>query len=390
MRFFVSLFKNKKYLLLAATALGGILLVKLLFFSPMGVKGVRLANRDLKAQVYGNGQVEAKIVVGVSSKITGRIVEVFFDQGDSVKRGQLMARLENEDFAQQVQQASATALKGGSDREVEVANYKKALANLKLAEKDTRRFQDLAEKDYVSRQQAEQYETAYHVAKEELQRTKAAMESTRMGESAAQANTRYTVSKQGDTTILAPQDGLVITRNLELGAIVTPGQSMFDLTDPQTVWVKANVDESQMKGVTVGKKAVITLRSRPDEPFEGKVARVGRQSDRVTEEAEVDVGFAAVPEDFRLGEQAEVFVLVEEKTAIPSIPTTAIVWRMKKRGVWVVAEGRLTYREISGGIEDRRGFLEVTGGLGPDEVVAVAPPSEMQKFEEGLRVKVEK
>jgi HlyD family secretion protein len=390
MQFSASLFRQNRFRLGAAACLGGILLLKLLFFSPVGVKGVSLLPQDLTAQVYGNGQVDAKVVVGVSSKITGRIMELHVDQGDVVKKGQLLARLENDDLAQQVQQASATALKGRSDREVDAANYQKAIANLELAERNTRRFNELVEKGVVAKLEAEQYDNAYRVAKEELRRSKAAMESTRMVESAAQAGTRYAESKRVDTLIYAPQDGLVIARNLELGAIVTPGQSIFDLTDPQTVWVKANVDESQMRGVTVGKKAVITLRSRPGEQFEGKVVRVGRQSDRVTEESEVDVGFATVPEDFRLGEQADVYIVVATKKAVPTIPAAAVVWKMKKRGVWTVSGGRLAYKEISGGIEDRRGFLEVTGGLGPDEVVAVAPPPEMQKFEDGMRARVTK
>jgi HlyD family secretion protein len=332
MQFSASLFRQNRFRLGAAACLGGILLLKLLFFSPVGVKGVSLLPQDLTAQVYGNGQVDAKVVVGVSSKITGRIMELHVDQGDVVKKGQLLARLENDDLAQQVQQASATALKGRSDREVDAANYQKAIANLELAERNTRRFNELVEKGVVAKLEAEQYDNAYRVAKEELRRSKAAMESTRMVESAAQAGTRYAESKRVDTLIYAPQDGLVIARNLELGAIVTPGQSIFDLTDPQTVWVKANVDESQMRGVTVGKKAVITLRSRPGEQFEGKVVRVGRQSDRVTEESEVDVGFATVPEDFRLGEQADVYIVVATKKAVPTIPAAAVVWKMKKRG----------------------------------------------------------
>lgn len=382
------LLKDKKYRLWAAAVLAGIVLVKVLFFSPVSVKGVSLESRDLSSQVYGNGKVEAKVVVGVSSKITGRIVELHVDQGDTVKKGQLLARLESEDLAQQVQQASATALQGRSSHDVEVATYQKAVVNLELAERNVRRFQELAAKDFVSKQEAEQYDTAYRVAKEEVRRSKAAMEATRMGASAAQAGTRYAESKRGDTLIVAPQDGLIISRNLELGAIVTPGQSIFDLTDPQTVWVKANVDESQMRGVSVGKRVAIALRSHPREQFEGKVARVGRQSDRVTEESEVDVAFAAVPGDFRLGEQADVYILVDAKKAAPAIPAAAIVWRMKKRGVWTVAGGRLAYKEITGGLEDRKGFLEVTAGLGPEDIVAVAPPPEMQKFEDGMRVRV--
>lgn len=390
MQLSASIFRQKRFRLGAAAALGGLLLLKLLLFSPMSVKGVSLANQDLTAQVYGNGKVEAKVVVGVSSKITGRIVELHVDQGDVVKKGQLLARLENEDLAQQVQQASATALKGRSDREVDAATYQKAVANLELAEKNVHRFQELATKDFVSKLEAEKYDTEYRVAKEEMRRSKAAMESTRMGESASQANTRYTVSKHGDTLIYAPQDGLVISRNLEVGSIVTPGQSIFDLTDPRTVWVKANVDESQMRSVTVGKKAAISLRSHPGEQFEGKVARVGRQSDRVTEESEVDVGFAAVPGDFRLGEQSDVYILVDAKKGVPALPLSTIAWRMKKRGVWVVEGGKLLFKEVVFGIEDRRGFIEVKSGLGAEAVVALAPPPEMAKFEDGLRVRVTK
>jgi HlyD family secretion protein len=59
---------------------------------------VTVENRDLTEMVYGNGTVEAKVVVGVSSKITGRIIELYADQGDRVTRGQLLAKLENDDF----------------------------------------------------------------------------------------------------------------------------------------------------------------------------------------------------------------------------------------------------------------------------------------------------
>jgi HlyD family secretion protein len=147
--------------------------------------------------------------------------------------------------------------------------------------------------------------------------------------------------------------------------------SIFTLADPRTVWVKANVDESQLKGVAIGKKAMITLRSAAGEQFPGQVARLGHQSDRVTEELEVDVTFTQPQKNFRLGEQSDVYIVTEMKKDAPALPSAAIVTKDKKRGVWVVANGKLTFKQVTIG----------------SERVAVAPPPEMAKFKDGMKVR---
>ena len=225
------------------------------------MKVVTVEKRDLTAQVYGNGTVEAKVVVGVSSKITGRIVELYADQGDRVKRGQLLARLENEDLIQQQHQSEAGVNRSAAGLNVEQANLQKARANLALAEKNAQRFKTLSEKNLVSKMEAEQYETSCQVAREEVARSKAAVDAVHMEQQAGRAGLGFARSKVTDTQIYAPQDGVIITRDLEKGATVTPGMPIFTMADPKTVWVKANVDETQLKGVSIGKKAVITLRS---------------------------------------------------------------------------------------------------------------------------------
>jgi HlyD family secretion protein len=209
-----------------------------------------------------------------------------------------------------------------------------------------------------------------------------------MEQQVGRAGVGFARSKVADTVIYAPQDGIIITRDLEKGATVSPGTSIFTLADPRTVWVKANVDESLLKGVAVGKKAMITLRSSQGEPLSGQVARMGRQSDRVTEELEVDVAFDEPLEDFRLGEQSDVYIIAGMKKAVQSLPSAAIVTKDKKRGVWLVKNGRLTFREVTVGIADRRNFSEIVAGLDGSERVVAAAPSEMTKFKEGLKVQV--
>lgn len=385
-----TLARKKKYLIwpIALVAIG--IVFKMTVLTPQTVKIVKAEKRDLIAQVYGNGTVEAKVVVGVSSKITGRIVDLYADQGDRVKRGQLLARLENDDFLHQERQSAAGLNKSAANLNVELATLQKAKANLALAEKNAQRFKALAEKNLVAKLEAEQYDTACQVAREEVARSQAALGAAQMEQRANRASLGFAKSKVVETLIYAPQDGVIITRDLEKGATVTPGLSVFTLADPGTVWVKANVDESQLKGVAVGRKAVITLRSSANEPFPGQVARLGHQSDRVTEELEVDVAFTPPLKNFRLGEQADVYIVTGMKKDALALPSSALVSKDKKRGVWVVAGGKLVFREVTIGIEDRRNFTEIVTGLDGSERIAVAPPPEMTKFKGGMKVGVRK
>ncbi|KAB0667707.1 efflux RND transporter periplasmic adaptor subunit [Oryzomonas japonica] len=382
--------RRKKYLIWLVVLIAIGVVLRMTVLAPQPVKIVKAEKRDLTAQVYGNGTVEAKVVVGVSSKITGRIVELYADQGDRVKRGQLLARLENDDFLHQERQSAAGLNKSAANLNVELATLQKAKANLVLAEKNAQRFKVLAEKNLVAKLEAEQYDTASQVAREEVARCQAALGAARMEQRANRANLGFAKSKVVETLIYAPQGGVIITRDLEKGATVTPGLSVFTLADPATIWVKANVDESQLKGVAVGKKALITLRSSANEPFLGQVARLGHQSDRVTEELEVDVAFTPPLKNFRLGEQSDVYIVTGMKKDVLALPSSALASRDKKRGVWVVANGKLAFREVTIGIEDRRNFTEIVTGLDGSERIAVAPPSEMAKFKSGMKVRVKK
>ena len=384
-----TLAKKKNYLIWAAILVAVVITLKLTLLAPPKVKAVSVKKRDLTAQVYGNGTVEAKVVVGVSSKITGRIVELLVDQGDRVKRGQLLARLENDDLLQQQHQSEAGLNRSAANLNVEQANLQKAKANLALAEKNAQRFKALAEKNLVSKLEAEQYETAGKVAREEVARSQATIEAVRMEQQSGRAGVGFARSKVADTLIHAPQDGVIITRDLEKGATATPGQAIFTLADPATIWVRANVDESQLKGVAVGKSAVITLRSSPGEQWAGQVARIGHQSDRVTEELQVDVAFNPPLSNFRLGEQSEVYITTEVKKSVPSLPSAALVTNGKQQGVWIAENGVLKFREVIVGIRDRGDFTEITGGLDGKERVVVAAKPQLAKFRDGMKVRLQ-
>lgn len=90
--------------------------------------------------------------------------------------------------------------------------------------------------------------------------------------------------------------------------------------------------------------------------------------------------------NFRLGEQSDVYIIAGAKKDVPSLPAAAIVTRDKKRGVWTMADGRLSFKPVTVGIEDRKGFTEITGGINGGERIAMAPAPEMAKFNDGMKV----
>jgi HlyD family secretion protein len=351
---------------------------------------VTVSNRDLTAQVYGNGTVEAKVVVDVSSKITGRIVALSADQGDHVQRGRLIARLEDEDVGQQALQAEALVKRASATLLVEEATLRKARSNAELAERNAARFKMLADRDLISRIDSDQYENTHRVAKDEVERCRSAVDAARMELEAARANLGVAGSRRSDTLVYAPQDGIILSRELEQGAIVSPGLPIFRMAAPRNIWVRANVDESLLHGIAVGQRATILLRSSKGETFPGRVVRIARESDRITEELEVDVSFDPPLTRFHLGEQAEVYILSESKKGCPSLPVTAVATQGRRRGVWTVQAGKLKWKEIALGIEDRNSFMEVVSGLAPGETVAVAPAEQMRKFQDGMKVKTAK
>jgi HlyD family secretion protein len=388
MKYMRRLGRWQKPFLWAIVVLGLFIVFKLTFLAPLSVPTVTVVKRDLTAQVYGNGTVEAKVVVAVSSKVTGRIEVLYADEGDRVKAGQVLAKLESADFHQQVLQAQAGLQKSEAALAVEDANHQMALANLELADKNYSRISGLADRKLVSQQEVDVQATALEVARKQVERSTASAEAASKERLASQANLAFTESRNDDMVVRAPQDGIIISRDLEKGATVAPGLPIFRMADPTIVWVAANVDESQREKLAAGQEATIILRSIPKETLHGRVARVGLESDRVTEEIEVDVAFEPPLATFRLGEQAEVYVVTGSKNEAPSLPSAAVTSKGPKRAVWAVVGGRLHRKEIVTGMEDRTGFVEILSGIDDKMLIAVAPPGDMINFKEGMSVKV--
>jgi HlyD family secretion protein len=195
---------------------------------------------------------------------------------------------------------------------------------------------------------------------------------------AAQARRAY-------SAIESPIDGFVVSRELEVGAAVNPGTPILKIADPLSTWVTVFVDERVSGPISLGDPADIALRSMPGHTFTGRVARIRRESDRVTEQTAVDITFDEAPARLTLGEQAEASIHPPMKRAV-AIPVSAVVRTPEGAGAWTVVEGRLRFRPLRIGLVDPAGWIEVVEGVAVDERVVLAPGKLADPSNEGRAV----
>ena len=192
--------------------------------------------------------------------------------------------------------------------------------------------------------------------------------------------------RQADSVLLSPLDGYIVSRELEPGTTVNPGTPILRVADPKSAWVTVHVDERETSGIKVGDPAEIALRSAPGRMLRGRVARVQRESDRVTEQLAVDIAFEERLPRLTLGEQAEATIRPAGRSQVAALPLSSVVRTPDGLGAWVVVNGRLQFRTIRLGMVDPAGWVEVLDGVRPGEQVVVTPGRLADRGHEGRRV----
>lgn len=185
----------------------------------------------------------------------------------------------------------------------------------------------------------------------------------------ASDETRYADTIQSHAQIISPISGLVTKRQVEVGATVAPGSTLFRIVDDQTVCVATRVDVSQMGKIEVGQRARIRLASGDE--ASGTVARVSHEADPVTRDQEVRVKFDTPPTHLTLKEEAEVNVSVGEARGLV-LPGSVVLPREGKDGVFVVRDGRAVYVPVQVGAVGQ-GKVLILGGLNAGDVVVAHP-----------------
>ena len=292
---------------------------------PMPVEFATAKRSPLSERVLIVGNLIGATTVQAVPKINGRLQSVDVQLGDQVRRGALIAKVEDREIQEQVRQAEAAY-------RVNEATISQRKAELKLAQTNLDRNRSLLERQLLPKQSFDDTEARYQAAVAQLDLAQAQFEQ-------AKARLEELKINLANTTIASPVDGFVAKRFLDPGASVSPNVPVASLVDIRTVRMVANLVEKDMKRVSVGTHADIDVDAFPGETFKGRVSRVAPVFDPSTRTAEMEI---EVPNPgFRLkpGMYARVQLTVASKADAVSVPSNAIVRLDGKPGVFTV-QGR--------------------------------------------------
>src|SRR5450830_1913708 len=343
-----------------------------LFFRPIDVQ-VSQPEHDVLVQVFGLGTVEARVTSKIGFKVSGVLVELRADVGDRVAKGAVLARLDDREQSARVARTRAATEQAEANFQRATASVQKAQANFANAKTINERRQKLVQSATTSVETAETAKTAQDAALADVNLATSDVAVARAAIGDAKAQLQQESATLDFHTLAAPYDAMVTARLKELGSALGAGEPVFTLIDPKSVWALAFIDESRAGEIQIGEPAEIVLRSRPSRRIAGRVVRIEPESDRVNEERKVEVAFDQIPDNFNLGEQAEVYITTVKLAQVLLVPEAAIVGLGKNRGtVWTVEDGRLQQHEVTFGHRLLDGRYEIIGGV-PDKAVVVAP-----------------
>ncbi len=355
-----------------------------LWFVPVPVQRHTVEPGEIVVEVMGTGTLEAHVKAAVSTKIPGRIQRVLVDQGDTVKEGQEVARLDERDLGREVEveEANVAARKAAVLRlQTEITQSKVILTQATAYEARVRRQ---TASGVGSQDDLDKAVESLGIAKAGLARTEAALVEGQRQVVSAEKTLEFRRARLDDAVIKSPFDAVVVRRDRNAGDVVVPGSSIFAVVATNELWVNAWVDESAIAAVRPKQPARVVFRSRPGQPVAGTVVRTGRETDRETREFLVDVTPAKLPEDWSVGQRAEVYIETARKQAAAVIPPEYLVWHDRQPFVFVEARGRAEQRAVTLGLRSRDA-VEILEGITAGETV-LAPERAEIKLTDGQRV----
>ncbi len=356
-------------------------------FAPLPVVAHTVAQGELIAEVMGTGTLEARVKTTVSARIQERLVEVLVDQGAAVKAGQLLARLDDAEIKQQVAIAEATLAAARQTAERVRADLARSEAVLALAQLDYKRQSGLAATRAVAQSDADKSAEALRVAEADLTRSHATIGEAEGQIVVAEKNLLFRKEQLAFTEIHSPYDGLIIRRDRDPGDVLVPGASLMQVISLAELWVSAWVDETAMRGLATDQLARIVFRSEPGRNYPGKVSRLGREMDRETREFLVDVRATELPKNWTIGQRAEVFIETARQPDAVVLPAAFLVWKAAKAGVFVNADGKAEWRDVTVGLRGKD-HVAITRGLSAGEQVVRTPDGQKSILTEGQRVRL--
>jgi RND family efflux transporter MFP subunit len=328
---------------------------------PMTVALSKVARASLQAYVEVVGSLVGAQTVDIVPRAQGRLQSMGVRIGDPVGKGQVLAKVEDQELREQLRQADASF-------EVARATIRQREADLSFAKTNLDRNKSLFDRSLLPRQSLDDAEARHQASQAQLDLARAQLQQAASQREELRINL-------GNTTVYSPVTGFVAKRFVDPGAFVTQAVTLLSVVDISTVRLVVNLVERDLRKVSVGAGAAVSVDAYPGEVFEGRVARVAPVLDPATRTAEMEIEIPNRSARLKPGMYARVRLISANKDNALVVPKSAVIDSQGRKGVFLVRNGQALFRVVTLGLEESD-RIEVTDGLTEgDEVVSTGATS---------------
>ncbi len=385
--------------LLGAVAVGA-LAGWFFFLRPPLVPVCRVEARDLNRRLVVMGRVVPDAVVTVASTIPGRVREVAAKENDTVPAGALLVALDDRELKANLKVAEAAVAQArakfeqiaGTEARVVTEALSDARNRLADAQKNYERDKQLFEKQALSAGELQRSElalktaqTQYAVAETRAQSIAKGGNDFNLARAAldqALANRDLAAQRLTEARLTAPFEATVLSRTVDPGAVVQPGQALLTIASAQKCHLVADIEERNLGLVYEGQPALVSAEAFPDRRFAASVTQIARAVDPQRGTVRIKLAPQEKPDYLRADMTVSIDLDVARIASALLVPAGAVRGEGAERFVWVCAEGRVVKRPVlTEGVEGAK--VRVVEGLAPGEWVVLPdekrPPQDEMK-----------
>jgi HlyD family secretion protein len=353
---------------------------------------VEKVKRDnLESIISASGEVKPKKNVNISAHIPGRIVKIGVEEGQRVKAGDFLLKLESTQY-------EANADRDRAQIQSLKAELIRAEAVMKRDESFYERQLKLFDSKLISTENLESAKAQHDISK-------AQYDAILFQIKQAQASLQSTLHNLEKTVYNAPIDGVITSLRVEEGEVAlvgtmnNPGTILMTIADLSVMEVEVEVDETDVIGVKMGQPADVRVDAFPDDSVKGKVTEIGSSALQKLTMAEESKDFKVIitledpPENLKPGLSASADIITARKDNVLAIPISALVLMEKEgaeqeEGVYIVQESRVKFTPVQKGIMGEL-KIEITSGLEEGQDVVVGPYSALRQLKDDMLIKAE-
>ena len=367
----------------------------------LGVQVAKVGRESLQSKVSANGKIQAVTKADISANVMGQVTKLAVKEGDRVSKGQFLMEIDPRSA-----RANADAMQ--ANLQATQSDLSSATANLAQAKSDFDRAKANRSAGIISTADFERTKTTFDT-------TLATQETARRRADQAKANVSQSHVGLGFSTILAPMDGVVTARRIELGETAVPGIQnqagtvLLTVSDMSKVEAEMEVDEASIPTVKQGQKAQVRIDAYPNQTFDGEVREVGgspilKASANEAIKFKVKVWIKNPPLTIKPGLSAQADIYTGSRDQVLAIPIQSLVTREIKpkagetpkpgaprdeEGVWLFEGGKTKFLPVKTGLLGDLN-VEVLDGLKGGETVITGPFRILRDLKGGEQVREDK